>query len=94
MPPPAEPGDRIQRSVAQLDAARYQVRETAQGELTRLAHLSRPALLAAGRTDLSPEMRRRVEMLLQATRGPDLPRRGFGAPARPKCWSGSGRQTR
>jgi WD40 repeat protein len=71
MPPPAEPGERIVRSVSQLDAARYQVRETAQSELTRLAHQSRPALLAAARTDLSPEMRRRVEMLLQATRGPD-----------------------
>ena len=57
MPPPAEPTDRIARSVSQLDAARYQVRETAQGELTRLAHLSRPALLAAARTELSPEMR-------------------------------------
>lgn len=72
MPPPAEPTERIVRSVARLDAARYQVRETAQGELTRLAHQSRPALLAAARTELSPEMRRRVETLLQATRGPDL----------------------
>jgi hypothetical protein len=72
MPPPCEPGDRIVRSVGQLDAPRYQVRERAQGELTKLAHLGRPALLAAARTDLSPEMRRRVEILLQATRGPDL----------------------
>jgi hypothetical protein len=71
VPPPAEPAERIVRSVSQLDAPRYQVRETAQSELTRLAHQSRPALLAAARTDLSPEMRRRVEILLQATRGPD-----------------------
>jgi WD40 repeat protein len=71
MPPPAEPGEQIQKSVAKLDAARYQTREAAQVELAKMAHLSRPALLAAGRTDLSPEMRRRVEILLQATRGPD-----------------------
>ena len=72
MPPPAEPGDQITRSVARLDAPRYQVREVAQSELAKLAHQSRPALLAAARTDLSPEMRRRVEILIQATRGPDL----------------------
>jgi WD40 repeat protein len=72
MPPPTEPGDQIARSVARLDAPRYQVREGAQTELARLAHQSRPALLAAARTDLSPEMRRRVEILIQATRGPDL----------------------
>jgi len=36
----------------------------------RLAHQGRPALMAAARTDMSPEMRRRVEILLQATRGP------------------------
>jgi len=77
MSPPAVPADRIVRSVSQLDAARYQVRETAQGELTKLAHLGRPALLAAARTDLSPEMRRRVEILLQATRGPDLSPEGI-----------------
>jgi hypothetical protein len=71
MPPPAEPTERIVRSVSLLDAARYQVRETAQSELSRLAHQGRPALLAAARTELSPEMRRRVDTLLQATRGPD-----------------------
>jgi WD40 repeat protein len=71
MPPPAEPSDAIVRSVAKLDAARYSVREAAQSELTRLAHRSRPALMAAARTELSPEMRNRVNILLQATRGPD-----------------------
>lgn len=77
MPPPSAPGDRIVRSVGQLDAPRYQVRETAQIELARLAHVGRPALLAAARTDLSPEMRRRVDILLQATRGPDLSPEGL-----------------
>lgn len=72
VPPPAEPADQITRSVARLDAPRYQVREVAQSELSKLAHLGRPALVAAARTELSPEMRRRVEILLQATRGPDL----------------------
>ena len=71
MPPPAEPGEQVTRSVAKLDAPRYQVREAAQSELARLAHTGRPALVAAARTDLSPEMRRRVEILLRATRGPD-----------------------
>ena len=72
MPPPAEPAERTVQAVALLDAGRYQVRERAQFELARLGHPGRPALLAAARTDLSPEMRRRVEILLQATRGPDL----------------------
>ena len=48
-----------------------------QGELTRLAHASRPALLAASRTDMSPEMRQRVELLLKTTRGPDLSSEGI-----------------
>src|SRR5207302_773596 len=47
VPPPAPPGERINRFVSLLDAPRYQARETAQSELTRLAHVGRPALLAA-----------------------------------------------
>ena len=75
---PARPlPEKVDRFVRELDAPRYQKRELAQGELTRLAHASRPALLAASRTDMSPEMRQRVEVLLKATRGPDLSEDGI-----------------
>jgi hypothetical protein len=79
VPPPTPPGERISRFVSLLDAPRYQARETAQSELVRLAHVGRPALLAASRTDLSPEMRQRVDQLLRATRGPDLSPDGLRA---------------
>ncbi|HEX3151149.1 MAG TPA: WD40 repeat domain-containing protein [Gemmataceae bacterium] len=75
---PARPvPEQVDRFVRELDAPRYQKREIAQGELTRLAHASRPALLAASRTDMSPEMRQRVDTLLKATRGPDLSTEGI-----------------
>jgi WD40 repeat protein len=75
---PARPvPEQVDRFVRELDAPRYQKRELAQGELTRLAHASRPALLAASRTELSPEMRQRVDALLKATRGPDLSAEGI-----------------
>ena len=77
--PTVAPPERTDPFVAELDAPRYQKREVAQGELTRLAHASRPALLAASRTALSPEMRQRVDVLLKATRGPDLSPDGIRA---------------
>ena len=70
MPPPAEPGNESSLGRA-LEAP-----DTRSGDgperTDPAAHVGRPALLAAARTDLSPEMRRRVDILLQATRGPDL----------------------
>jgi WD40 repeat protein len=68
----APPDDRIARWIGQLDAPRYPTREAAQRELARLGHAARSALLAASRTELSAECRRRVEALLEGTRGPDL----------------------
>ena len=68
----SEPDDRIPGWIRQLDASRYAVRESAQRALTRLGHSARPGLVAASRTDMSPECGRRVEALLEGTRGPDL----------------------
>jgi hypothetical protein len=79
IPPPAPPGEHVTRYVSLLDAPRYQSRETAQSQLARLAHHGRPALLAASRSDLSLEMRQRVDALLRATRGPDLSPEGLRA---------------
>jgi hypothetical protein len=68
---------RIASWIRQLDAPRYAVRESAQRELARLGHAARPGLVAASRTDMSPECRRRVEALLEMTRGPDLSTNGI-----------------
>lgn len=79
MPPPTEPDEPLRSAVTRLDADRYPVRETAHRELMRAAHRGRPAVLAASRTPMSAEMRRRVEVLLQATRGPDRSPAGLRA---------------
>jgi hypothetical protein len=72
-----ETDERIPGWIRELDAPRYLVREAAQRELARTGHVARPALLAASRTDLSPECRRRVEALLEWTQGPDLSSNGI-----------------
>jgi len=64
--------EQIARWIRDLDAPRYSTRELAQRELARLGHAARPGLVAASRTELSPECQRRVETLLEGTRGPDL----------------------
>jgi hypothetical protein len=68
----ASADEQVARWIRQLDAPRYSTRELAQRELARLGHVARAALLAASRTDLSPECQRRVETLLEGTRGSDL----------------------
>ena len=68
----ATPDEQTSRWIRQLDAPRYSSRELAQRELARLGHAARAALLAASRTELSAECQRRVETLLEGTRGPDL----------------------
>src|SRR5262249_8950678 len=50
-----ETDERISGWIRQLDAPRYAVRESAQRELARAGHTARPDLVAASRTDMSPE---------------------------------------
>jgi WD40 repeat protein len=64
-------GDGILRLIGQLDAPRYAAREAAQGELARLGHAARPALVAASRTRVSAESRQRLDALLERVKGPD-----------------------
>jgi hypothetical protein len=71
--------DRAAQLIGQLDAARYAVRERAQVELTRLGHAARAALLAASRTQVSPESRQRLDTLLNGVRGPDVSPDGLRA---------------
>ncbi|HKB05093.1 MAG TPA: WD40 repeat domain-containing protein [Gemmataceae bacterium] len=71
--------DRAAQLVGQLDAPRYAVRERAQAELVRLGHTARPALMAASRTQVSPESRQRLDSLLNGVRGPDLTLDGLRA---------------
>jgi hypothetical protein len=71
--------DRAAQLIGELDAARYAVRERAQAELHRLGHAARAALLAASRTQVSPESRQRLDTLLTGVRGPDLTADGLRA---------------
>ncbi|MBO0697596.1 MAG: WD40 repeat domain-containing protein, partial [Zavarzinella sp.] len=71
--------DRTAQLIDQLDASRYAVRERAQVELVHLGHSARAALLAASRTQVSPESRQRLDTLLSGVRGPDLTPDGLRA---------------
>jgi hypothetical protein len=53
-----------------LDSDRFPVREKATRELARLGELAAPALRRASAADLPPEVRRRVEHLLDKLDGP------------------------
>jgi hypothetical protein len=73
------PDDRAAQLIGQLDAPRYAVRERAQIELSRLGHAARASLLSASRTQVSPESRQRLDILLSGVRGPDLTADGLRA---------------
>jgi hypothetical protein len=63
---------RIQKLIADLDAARYAVREAAMRELERIGGLARPAVEEAlKKTTVTPEVRERLEKLVDAVNKPD-----------------------
>lgn len=62
----------VPRLIAELDDDRFAVRERASAELERLGRLAVPALKRTLEGQPSPEVRRRIEMLLEKLDGAEL----------------------
>jgi hypothetical protein len=58
--------ERIRKLIADLGSPEFKVRESASGELRKIADQAEPLLRAALREDPSPEQRRRIEQVLPA----------------------------
>lgn len=72
-PPTAPAPETLARLVQDLDSDRFETRRQAAGELERLEGLARPALRQALAGKPSPELRRRLEQLLDRLDGPVPP---------------------
>jgi hypothetical protein len=69
-PARAADAQRLRRWLADLDAEQFDVREKAQAALEELGELAEPALQEALANKPTPEVRRRVQAVLDGLRGP------------------------
>jgi dipeptidyl aminopeptidase/acylaminoacyl peptidase len=70
---PPTPPEQIQRWILQLDNEEFAVREQGSQNLERLGREAGVALEKALQGDCSPEMRRRIEVLLETLKGKQVP---------------------